>query len=193
MTGWPTIPIIQNEPVVDQNCVLGQPLRPARKRSRPTTSAYGSTGVGIFTSSSTSFRIGVTGPRIATPGTGTLATGSRGRILTSSLSTARWTSLTGRRRHAYSTRERLHPLLFGDAARTTPVGVISAVSWVPVGPLCDTCHLHGQCHSCKLTHGRDSTYTALQPLATVWLDRATAQSGSGFINLAPSILHYNWL
>jgi hypothetical protein len=26
------IPIIQNEPTVDPNCVLGQPLRPARKR-----------------------------------------------------------------------------------------------------------------------------------------------------------------
>ena len=26
------IPIIQNEPIVDPNCVLGQPLRPARKR-----------------------------------------------------------------------------------------------------------------------------------------------------------------
>jgi hypothetical protein len=26
------IPIIQNEPIVDPNCALGQPLRPARKR-----------------------------------------------------------------------------------------------------------------------------------------------------------------
>jgi hypothetical protein len=30
--GWNLIPVIQNEPIVDQNCVLGQPLRPVRKR-----------------------------------------------------------------------------------------------------------------------------------------------------------------
>ena len=65
----------------------------------------------------------------------------------------------------YSTRERPH-LLFADTARTTPVAVTSAVSAVMVGPACDTCHLRGQCHSCKLTHGRDWTYTVLQPLAT---------------------------
>ena len=56
-------------------------------------------------------------------------------------------------------------LLFADAARTTPAAVITAVSPQPVGPACDTCHLRGQCHSCKLTHGRDWTYTVLQPLA----------------------------
>ena len=64
----------------------------------------------------------------------------------------------------YSTRERPHLLFEDPAARTTPVAVVSAVSAVPAGAVCETCHLRGQCHSCKLTHGRDWTYTVLQPL-----------------------------
>jgi hypothetical protein len=41
------IPIIQNEPIVDPNCVLGQPLQPARKRKSPgsrSTGAYDARG-----------------------------------------------------------------------------------------------------------------------------------------------------
>jgi hypothetical protein len=43
--GRPSIPIIQNEPIVDPNCVLGQPLRPARKRpSNRSRGAYEARG-----------------------------------------------------------------------------------------------------------------------------------------------------
>jgi hypothetical protein len=46
--------------------------------------------------------------------------------------------------------------------RTTPVGVISAVSSQPVGPSCSSCHEQA-CSQCKITPFRDWTYTMMQP------------------------------
>ena len=62
---------------------------------------------------------------------------------------------------AFATRERPH-LVFADKNRTTPVGVISAVSSQPVGPSCASCH-EAACSQCKITPGRDWTYTVMQP------------------------------
>ena len=62
---------------------------------------------------------------------------------------------------AFATRERPH-LIFVDKARTTPVAVISAVSSQPVGPACASCNA-GACSQCKVTAGRDWTYTIMQP------------------------------
>ena len=74
--------------------------------------------------------------------------------------TVRFTDGTAR---DFATRERPQ-LVFGDAARTTPVALTSAVSSQPVGPACDGCVL-GACSQCKITPGRDWTYTIVQPLA----------------------------
>lgn len=61
----------------------------------------------------------------------------------------------------FSTRERPQ-VIFADAAKTTPVGVVGGVSSQPVGPMCDTC-AQKTCSQCKVTSGRDWTYTVLQP------------------------------
>lgn len=62
----------------------------------------------------------------------------------------------------YATRERPH-LIFSDETRTVPIGVTSAVSSQPLsGPSCDSC-VEGACSQCKVTPGRDWTFTVLQP------------------------------
>ena len=63
----------------------------------------------------------------------------------------------------FSTRERPH-MIFADKARTTPVGVFTAVSSQPIAPSCDGCNHHA-CSQCKVTPGRDWTFTQLQPFA----------------------------
>ena len=62
---------------------------------------------------------------------------------------------------SFSTRERPH-LVFADKNMTRPTGVITAVSSQPIGPMCDSCK-QGACSQCKVTPGRDWTYTQLQP------------------------------
>ena len=62
----------------------------------------------------------------------------------------------------FATRERPQ-LIFLDGNRSTPVGITSAVSAQPIGPQCDTC-IQGTCSQCKITPGRDWTYTIFQPL-----------------------------
>ena len=52
----------------------------------------------------------------------------------------------------YSTRERPHLIFADDSNRTTPVGVITAVSSQPVGTSCDTC-AEKKCNACKITPG----------------------------------------
>eukprot|EP00041_Stephanoeca_diplocostata_P019148 m.407417 g.407417 ORF g.407417 m.407417 type:complete len:286 (+) comp21225_c0_seq8:253-1110(+) len=64
----------------------------------------------------------------------------------------------------FSTRERPH-LLFVDKTRHTPKGVITAVSSQPVGPSCNSC-VQQACSQCKITPGRDWTYTHLQLFRT---------------------------
>ena len=49
-----------------------------------------------------------------------------------------------------------------DKARTTPVGVFTAVSNQPVCPACAGCTSHA-CSQCKVTPGRDWTFNQLQP------------------------------
>lgn len=61
----------------------------------------------------------------------------------------------------FSTRERPH-LVFADEGRTTPSGVITSVSSQPVSPACDSCFL-GACSQCKITKGKDWTYTLFEP------------------------------
>jgi hypothetical protein len=64
----------------------------------------------------------------------------------------------------YATRERPHVVFDrSDLASTRPVAVITAVSSQQIGPSCATCH-EGACSQCKITLGRDWTYTVLQPL-----------------------------
>ena len=73
----------------------------------------------------------------------------------------------------FATRERpqltfvdeLHPLPGATALRTTPNGLTSAVNSQPLGPWCEQCSMHA-CSQCKVTAGRDWTYTIFQPLAT---------------------------
>jgi hypothetical protein len=62
----------------------------------------------------------------------------------------------------FATRERPQ-LLFSDAQRTTPSAITSAVSSQPVGTMCDSC-VQGACSQCKVTPGRDWTFTIVQPL-----------------------------
>lgn len=64
----------------------------------------------------------------------------------------------------FSTRERPQ-LVFsrGDFNRTTPRGLITAVSPQPIGPTCDSCSQQA-CSQCKVTPGRDWTFTLYQPL-----------------------------
>eukprot|EP01065_Artemidia_motanka_P027846 TRINITY_DN33041_c0_g1_i1.p1 TRINITY_DN33041_c0_g1~~TRINITY_DN33041_c0_g1_i1.p1 ORF type:complete len:358 (+),score=102.20 TRINITY_DN33041_c0_g1_i1:54-1127(+) len=65
----------------------------------------------------------------------------------------------------FSTRERPKMIFAAsDAARTKPIGVITGVSSQPVSPACDSCYDH-TCSQCKITSGRDWTYTVLQPFA----------------------------
>jgi hypothetical protein len=64
----------------------------------------------------------------------------------------------------FATRERPQ-MIFTDAARHTPVGLTSAVSPQPLGPWCHECSM-GACSQCKVTPGRDWTYTIFQPLQT---------------------------
>jgi hypothetical protein len=64
----------------------------------------------------------------------------------------------------FATRERPQ-MVFTDAARHTPVGLTSAVSPQPLGPWCHECSM-GACSQCKVTPGRDWTYTIFQPLTT---------------------------
>jgi len=66
----------------------------------------------------------------------------------------------------FATRERPQ-LVFveSDEFRTTPVGMTSAVSPQPLGPWCDQCKEHA-CSQCKVTPGRDWTYTIYQAFAT---------------------------
>ena len=52
-----------------------------------------------------------------------------------------------------------------DSNRTTPVGLTNGVSSQPLGPWCDGCS-EGACSQCKVTDGRDWTYTTYVPLAT---------------------------
>lgn len=61
----------------------------------------------------------------------------------------------------FSTRERPH-MIFADKARTTPVGVFTAVSNQPISPACAGCNSHA-CSQCKVTPGRDWTFNQLQP------------------------------
>jgi hypothetical protein len=62
----------------------------------------------------------------------------------------------------FATRERPQ-MIFPDAARHTPVGLTSAVSPQPLGPWCKECGM-GACSQCKVTPGRDWTYTIFQSL-----------------------------
>lgn len=62
----------------------------------------------------------------------------------------------------FSTRERPQ-VIFAAGDRTTPVGFVGGVSSQPIGPMCDSCS-QGTCSQCKVTEGRDWTYTVLQPL-----------------------------
>ena len=64
--------------------------------------------------------------------------------------------------YQYATRERPQ-LVFADASRQRPVALTSAVSNQPIGPACDSC-TQGACSQCKITPGRDWTFTILQPL-----------------------------
>lgn len=63
---------------------------------------------------------------------------------------------------SFATRERPQ-LTFADddTSRTTPIGMTSSVSSQPLGPWCDQCH-EGACSQCKITPGRDWTYTIFQ-------------------------------
>ena len=65
----------------------------------------------------------------------------------------------------FATRER-HQLVFLDMNRSVPAGVTSAVSSQPLGPWCDSCY-EGACSQCKITPGRDWTYTIFQSFHTV--------------------------
>ena len=62
----------------------------------------------------------------------------------------------------YATRERPQ-LVFTDRGRHTPMALISSVSSQPIGHVCDTCTQHA-CSQCKVTPGRDWTFTIVQPL-----------------------------
>ena len=62
----------------------------------------------------------------------------------------------------FATRERPQ-LVFASGDRTTPVALTSAVSSQPIGQMCDSCTA-GACSQCKVTAGRDWTYTIYQPL-----------------------------
>jgi len=62
----------------------------------------------------------------------------------------------------FSTRERPQ-VIFARGDSTTPVGFVGGVSSQPIGPTCDSCY-RGTCSQCKITEGRDWTYTVLQPL-----------------------------
>lgn len=62
----------------------------------------------------------------------------------------------------FSTRERPQ-VIFAPGDKTTPVGFVGGVSSQPIGSMCDSCYL-GTCSQCKITKGRDWTYTVLQPL-----------------------------
>jgi hypothetical protein len=65
----------------------------------------------------------------------------------------------------FSTRERPHVVFAPeDVNRTTPIGVTSGVSSQQPNPSCDACS-QGACSQCKVTAGRDWTYTVLQPFA----------------------------
>eukprot|EP01062_Namystynia_karyoxenos_P073626 TRINITY_DN70433_c0_g1_i1.p1 TRINITY_DN70433_c0_g1~~TRINITY_DN70433_c0_g1_i1.p1 ORF type:complete len:396 (+),score=114.56 TRINITY_DN70433_c0_g1_i1:86-1189(+) len=65
---------------------------------------------------------------------------------------------------SFSTRER-PKFVFGDSdtARAVPIAVITGVSPQPISPACDSCS-EGACSQCKVTTGRDWTYTVLEPL-----------------------------
>ena len=71
----------------------------------------------------------------------------------------------------FATRERPQ-MIFTDAARHTPVGLTSAVSPQPLGPWCKECKM-GACSQCKVSPGRDWTYTIFQALRT---SESTAES-----------------
>lgn len=64
----------------------------------------------------------------------------------------------------FATRERPQ-MIFTDSARHTPVGLTSAVSPQPLGPWCRECSM-GACSQCKVTPGRDWTYTIFQSFRT---------------------------
>merc|ERR1719174_2025986 len=62
----------------------------------------------------------------------------------------------------FATRERPH-LIFADAGtRHVPSGVFTAVSNQPVSPACQGCK-HSACSQCKVTNGRDWTFTQFEP------------------------------
>ena len=82
-------------------------------------------------------------------------------------------SFTDGTSRAFATRERPH-LVFADEKRTTPMGVITAVSSQPVGPGCDTC-TEKACSQCKITNGRDWTWTQFEPFAN-FKEPKTAQT-----------------
>ena len=66
--------------------------------------------------------------------------------------------------HRFSTRERPH-LVFADPhSRHIPSGVFTAVSPQPISPACDGCSQHA-CSQCKVTPGRDWTFTQFMPFA----------------------------
>ena len=94
-------------------------------------------------------------------GAGTAVTAWRGSSAWSSRSQAVAFS-SGRGSQQFATRERPH-LLFADANRSMPNGLTSTVSSQPLGPGCDSCTM-GACSQCKVTKGRDWTYTIYQPL-----------------------------
>ena len=62
----------------------------------------------------------------------------------------------------FATRERPQ-LVFTDQHRHTPKALISSVSSQPIGPMCDAC-TQNACSQCKITPGRDWTFTIVQPL-----------------------------
>jgi len=63
----------------------------------------------------------------------------------------------------FSTRERPHVVFAtNDVNQTTPIGVTSGVSSQQPNPSCDSCQDQA-CSQCKITSGRDWTYTVLQP------------------------------
>jgi hypothetical protein len=95
-------------------------------------------------------------------------------------------SFSGGRQQTFATRERPQ-LVFdprADPNRTRPVALCSGVNPQPIGPWCDECQ-DGACSQCKITPGRDWTYTAYAPLA-LSRPRAAAARSPPSPNLPPS-------
>jgi len=63
----------------------------------------------------------------------------------------------------FATRERPH-LVFADPGRHVPMGVFTAVSNQPIAPSCASC-FKSACSQCKITAGRDWTFTQFEPFS----------------------------